>query len=267
MNKKYYWLKLRKDFVESEAFEFILQQENGSDYFTIYQLLCIKTINKKGLLANVINEVIIPYDIKKITQELKYFKIDTVGNALELFKRLELVLEDDNGVLYISNYEELIGSEVSSAKRVREYRERQKQLQCNKQSNIDVTQEYRDKSIEYRDKDIILTNNTIYDFLEKNFNRTISPLEYEKIKNWIKDFNEEIVKYSIEVAVMANVKTFKYIEGILKNWKSKGYKSLLDIKQSETPIERESQENIFDYDWLNDVENKKEKGETNENIS
>lgn len=38
--------------------------------------------------------------------------------------------------------------------RVREWREKQKALQCNKNVTYNVTQEYRDKSIEYRNKEI-----------------------------------------------------------------------------------------------------------------
>jgi hypothetical protein len=46
----------------------------------------------------------------------------------------------------------MVGSETSSAKRVREYRERQKALQCN--TNVTQEIEYRDKSKENRDIEI-----------------------------------------------------------------------------------------------------------------
>lgn len=56
--------------------------------------------------------------------------------------------------------------------------------------------------------------------IEKNFNRTISPLEYEKVKDWIETFSKDTVEQAIEQAVMNGKKTFNYINGILKNWKS-----------------------------------------------
>ena len=48
----------------------------------------------------------------------------------------------------------MVGSETSSAKRVREWREKKKALQCNTNVTHIETQEYRDKSIEIRDKSI-----------------------------------------------------------------------------------------------------------------
>ena len=74
---------------------------------------------------------------------------------------------------------------------------------------------------------------TIYEILEKNFGRTISPMEFEKINNWLLLFNEDILNYAIELCVLQNKKTFAYLEGILKNWKSQQYKTLEEIKENE----------------------------------
>ena len=57
---------------------------------------------------------------------------------------------------------------------------------------------------------------TIYEFLEKNFGRTIAPIEFEKIETWLLSFNEDIIMYAIEICVMNNKKVFSYLEGILK---------------------------------------------------
>ncbi|MDD4734032.1 MAG: DnaD domain protein [Bacilli bacterium] len=73
----------------------------------------------------------------------------------------------------------------------------------------------------------------IYEIVEKNFGRTISPMEFEKINNWLLLFNEDILNYAIELCVLQNKKTFAYLEGILKNWKSQQYKTLEEIKDNE----------------------------------
>lgn len=78
---------------------------------------------------------------------------------------------------------------------------------------------------------------TIYEILEKNFGRTISPIEYEKINDWLLLFEENILSYGIELCVLQNKKTFAYLEGILKNWKSQQYKTLEEIKDNEKPKE------------------------------
>ena len=102
--------------------------------------------NTNGRLIKEMNEIITPYDVNKIVRDTKYFNFDTVTVALELYKKLGLIYSDENGCLTIANYDDMIGSETSSAKRVREHRERKKALHCNKNVTQDI--EYRDKSIE-----------------------------------------------------------------------------------------------------------------------
>lgn len=149
-NKRYYWIKLKTDFFNQETIDFLLSQENGCQYIVLYQMLCLNTANNNGEMATRIGEMIVPYDINKIVRDTKYFTFDTVAVALELFKKLGLIYQEEGQILKISNFDDMVGSESSSAKRVREHRERQKALQC----NTNVTQENREKRIDIRDKSI-----------------------------------------------------------------------------------------------------------------
>ena len=96
------------------------------------------------------------------------------------------------------------------------------------------------------------TTNYIYSFVEENFGRTLSGVEIEKINIWLSEFNIEILKYAISIAVMNNKRTFAYVEGILKNWKSKGYKNIEEIKEdsSNTTNHKTQYKELFDYNWL-----------------
>ena len=125
--------------------------------------------------------------------------------------------------------------------------------------NKEENKKRKEREKEKEEGDIIGTTTTnIYSFLEENFGRTISSLECEKLDSWIKEFNEEIVKHAIELSVMNNAKKFSYIEGILRNWKASGYKTLEDIKEYEDAIyssrSRRGSVNteLFDYNWLED---------------
>jgi len=129
----------------------------------------------------------------------------------------------------------------------------------NKNKNKEENKKRKEREKEKEEGDIIgTTTNNIYSFLEENFGRTISSLECEKLDSWIKEFNEEIVKHAIELSVMNNAKKFSYIEGILRNWKASGYKTLEDIKEYEDAIyssrSRRGSVNteLFDYNWLED---------------
>ena len=110
------------------------------------------------------------------------------------------------------------------------------------------------------------TDNNIYSFIEQNFGRTLSPVELEKINLWLSEEREDIIKYAVTIAVMNRKSTFAYVDGILKNWKAKGFKSLEEIKedsligsasksQRDSTISEEQQkllEELADYNWLED---------------
>lgn len=113
--KRYYWLKLYKEFMTGDEIDFLMNQKNGAKYVVLYQMLCFSTINTRGACAYQFGEVIIPYDIDKIQRDTKYFDRDTVVVALELFKKLGWVYEQENGVLQIANFDELVGSETDYA--------------------------------------------------------------------------------------------------------------------------------------------------------
>lgn len=117
--KKYYWIKLRKDFMTGDIVDFLMSQKNGSQYVVLYQMLCLMCINTKGALTRKIGEVIVPFDVDKIQRDCKYFSRDTVTIALGLFKKLGLVYEEEPGCLVISDFDSLIGSESDYARQKR----------------------------------------------------------------------------------------------------------------------------------------------------
>ncbi|MDE5945913.1 MAG: phage replisome organizer N-terminal domain-containing protein [Oscillospiraceae bacterium] len=136
--KKYYWIKLKTDFFDLETIDWLMSQKNGCEYVVLYQKLCLLTANKGGKLVSTIGEIIMPYDANKIARDTK-FPFDTVVVALELFKKIGLIYEEDNGILKIPYIDEIVGSESESAQRVRDFRARKAALQCNTDVTNNVT--------------------------------------------------------------------------------------------------------------------------------
>ncbi len=92
---------------------------------------------------------------------------------------------------------------------------------------------------------------TIYDKFEKEFGRTLSPMEYEIIGAWIdNNYNEEIIEEALKEAIYNGVTSLKYIDKILSEWQRKGVKNKEDINKK-TKVTKEKKE-VFDYDWLNE---------------
>ncbi len=169
--KRFYWIKLKTDFFNQETIDFLLSQKNGCEYIVLYQMLCLQTANSNGQLSTKIGEMIIPYNVEKIVRNTKYFDFDTVTVALELFKKLGLIYQDDNNVLSIAGYDSMIGSESKSAAKMRRFRENNSQKlisgsQCdpnvttnvtNKTSQCDTEKEI-EKEIEI-DRELEIENN------------------------------------------------------------------------------------------------------------
>lgn len=117
--KRYFWIKLKSTFMTSDAVDFLMGQPDGANYVVLYQMLCLKTINTGGKLERHIGEIIIPYDESKIQRDCKWFSIDTVRVALTLYKKLGLIYADNNGVLCMTGYDDLVGSETDWAAKKR----------------------------------------------------------------------------------------------------------------------------------------------------
>jgi hypothetical protein len=174
-SKKYYWLKLKKDFYADDgAVDFLLSQPNGAEYVVLYQMLCLRTINTGGALGRQIGEVFVAWDVNKIVRDTKYFSFDTVAVAMELYKQLGLIYEQSDGVLKIAGLSEMVGAEsgTPAAIKQRAYRERKKaETLENKGENATVTEgvtkryakcyekRYLESESEIRERDKEIDNN------------------------------------------------------------------------------------------------------------
>lgn len=163
--KRYYWMKLKDSFMTSETVDFLMSQSNGANYVVLYQMLCLKTINTEGRFERQIGAVLIPYDIEKIQRDTKWFSIDTIRIALNLYMQLGLIYTDENGVMVIANHKDLVGSETDWA--AKKSRQRLNASNAPELPPVDndgdtggdnvpqnVPTENRDKRVEKRDKSL-----------------------------------------------------------------------------------------------------------------
>lgn len=125
--KRYYWLRLKETFFEEDNIRIIEQQPGGEKYLIFYLKLMLKSIKEDGILRH---KACIPYT-PEILAAITYTDAPTVTEAMELLQQLKMVEVLDDGGLYMSEVEELTGSESDSAERVRRHREKLKPLQCN----------------------------------------------------------------------------------------------------------------------------------------
>lgn len=96
------------------------------------------------------------------------------------------------------------------------------------------------------------TKNEIFEEIESEFGRTLSPMEYEVINGWLDKYDETLIHEALKEAVFSNAKSLRYITRILEAWKDKGYKTDKDVR-GEKNLDN-TMVDLFTYDWLKDVE-------------
>ena len=131
-------------------------------------------------------------------------------------------------------------------------------LKLKKVTNNNICEEYVCLDELYNKLALILINEkeevttSIYDDFEKEFGRTLSPMEYEIIGAYIDEgFREDLILAALKEAVYNGVTNLRYIDKILYEWQKKGIKEPEDLKIKNKKEKKQAKE-VFDYDWLND---------------
>lgn len=239
--KRYYWIKLKTDFFNQETIDFLLSQENGCQYIVLYQMLCLNTANNNGEMATRIGEIIVPYDVNKIVRDTKYFTFDTVAVALELFKKLGLVYQEEGEILKIAHLEEMVGSESASRSAIKKREQRlRKKIEDNKgdKKGTNCPTEYRDKRLEYRDKSIDIRDKNIEIDIEQEIEGEIISSEKSEVHLPFK----EIVDYLNNLAGTNYRASSKKTQQLIKARINEGF-TLEDFR---VVIEKKTRE------WIND---------------
>lgn len=135
MAKKYYWMKLREDFFDDDAIEWLEDQPKGKEYALFYLKLCLKSLKTNGILIRKVGTLLVPYDTKKLAEVTKT-DFDTVVVAMELLKNIGLIEILECGEICIPHMEEMIGSETDKAAIMRRIREQKKMLGSNNVTNM-----------------------------------------------------------------------------------------------------------------------------------
>ena len=145
-NKRYYWLKLPKDFFEDKAIKRLRQIAGGDTYTIIYLKMLLKSMEDDGKLFyegiedTICNEIAL--DINENADD-----VQVTMNYLE--KKGLLVVTDSE--VKLPRLIDMVGSESTVTERVRKHRESQKLLQCNAsalQGNTNETKCNTEKEIE-----------------------------------------------------------------------------------------------------------------------
>ena len=124
-SKKFYWLKLKRDFFKRHDIRIIEEMPNGKEYVLFYLKLLLESIDHEGSLRF---SDTIPYN-EQMLSVITNTNIDIVRSAMKLFMELRLIEIFDDQTIYMDEVEKMIGSATDNdgANRVRRFREKKKQ--------------------------------------------------------------------------------------------------------------------------------------------
>lgn len=117
---KYYYLKLKEDFFNSDAMIVLENLQDGYKYSNILLKLYLKSLKDEGRLM--LNGRI-PYNTKTLAQVTNH-SVGDVELAIKAFEQLGLVEILDNGAIYMLDIQNYIGRSSTEADRIRNYRNR-----------------------------------------------------------------------------------------------------------------------------------------------
>ncbi len=181
-NKKYYWMKLKEDFFEDDTIEWLEEQPNGKEYALFYLKLCLKSLKSDGVLIRKVGDMLVPYDAMKLS-DMTRTDVDTVVVAMELFQKIKLVEILENGEIYLSSLQDMVGMETSEAQRKRLYRQNNKNLgHC-----PDIVQGVSDKRQPEIEKEIEIEKEKEKDKKKSSAKRSFTPPTLQEVQEYCRE--------------------------------------------------------------------------------
>lgn len=169
--------------------------------------------------------------------------IDTIYNPSKISKNLNIPISDVLSSINSLEEKGLLQIEI-------------RKIDKKSEEHVILDNLYKKLAYLYINKEEDISN--IYSIFEKEFGRTLSPMEYEIISKWLDEkFDEALITEALKEAVFNNVSSLNYVDRILRDWKKKGVKSVNDaLKEKERFVSKKQvKEQVFEYDWLNETKN------------
>jgi predicted phage replisome organizer len=167
ISKKYFYMRLKEDFFDSEEMVLLETLPDGILYQNILMKMYCRSLKSEGRLM--FNNVI-PYNAE-ILAKITRMQVGTVEKALDIFQQMGLIEILDNGAIYMMNIQNFIGESSTEGDRKRDYRSKiESEKKLISQSMDKCPDKCPTKVHHIRDKDILdIYNINIYDDFESEF--------------------------------------------------------------------------------------------------
>jgi predicted phage replisome organizer len=176
--KKFYWLKLKRDFFKRHDIRIIEEMPNGKEYILFYLKLLLESIDHEGSLR--FSETV-PYD-EQMLSVITNTNIDVVRSAMKMFIGLNMIEIFDDQTIYMSEVDKLIGSETKWAEK--------KRIQRAKEDNVPLLSSNCPIEIE-KEKETDTEKETKTDYEGKSKKRFTKPT-LEEVQAYCQERNNNV---------------------------------------------------------------------------
>lgn len=117
--KKYYWVKLNKDFFKDYKITILESMPNGKEYILIYLKLICESTSHNG-------ELKFDFETPYTSETLAYLfhtDLEVMKQAMEIFQKHKLIHILEDGTIVLDEVKNMIGFETKYAQKMRAYRE------------------------------------------------------------------------------------------------------------------------------------------------
>lgn len=268
-NKKYYYLRLKDNFFDSDELKILESMKDGYLYSNILLKLYLRSLKNDGKL--VINERI-PYSADMLASVTGH-QVGTIKQALSVFKDLGLIDVLDNGAIYMLDIQNFIGKGSSEADRKREYRQRIETDRTNVQTNLRQISDKSTPEIEIElEKDIEI---------EKEIHSSAKSTTTKR-KRFEKPTLSQITQYCLERNNNVNAEQFydyyesngwKVGKNAMKDWKAcvrtwerNGYDKPIKKKNNKQDALNDMRDLMNEYGGVNEQSNEPSTEDTGSTI-
>ena len=271
-NKKYYYLRLKDNFFDSDELKILESMKDGYLYSNILLKLYLRSLKNDGKL--VVNERI-PYNAEMLASVTGH-QVGTIKQALSMFKELGLIEVLENGAIYMLDIQNFIGKGSTEADRQRLYdrriSEERKQNKLTQSRNLEEICKKSTPEIEIElEKDIEI---------EKEINSSASTTT--KRKRFEKPTLSQITQYCLERNNNVNAEQFydyyesngwKVGKNSMKDWKAcvrtwerNGYDKPIKKKNNKQDTLNDMRDLMNEYGGINEQSNEPSTEDTGSTI-
>lgn len=184
--KKYYWLKLKRDFFKRHDIRIIEEMPNGKDYILFYLKMLLESIDHEGELR--FSETI-PYN-EQMLAVITNTNIDIVKSAMKVFVELKMIEILDDSTIYMSEVLKLTGCETEYAKKKREYR--QKLLEAKQSEDIVETKKDNVRQEIELEKELELEKEIKNNKSDKPTRKRFVPPTLEEVQSYCRERQNDV---------------------------------------------------------------------------